>query len=55
MVLEWIRANNFYLQTPTDMLTKLRDTFSLALIRLPFFDIYNTIKTVYIRKGYPDL
>jgi hypothetical protein len=55
MVLEWIRSNNFYFQVPAEMLAKFRDTFSLAIIRQPLFDIYNNLKTCYNSKIYPTL
>nr|BAJ97966.1 predicted protein [Hordeum vulgare subsp. vulgare] len=54
MVLEWIKANNFYFQITAGLLAKIRDIFILALIRMPFFDIYSTIKTTYIQKNYDD-
>jgi hypothetical protein len=37
------------------MLAKLKDTFSLALVRQPFFDIYNSLKTCYASKNYPNM
>lgn len=37
------------------MLTKVRDTFSLALVRQPLFDIYNTVKTSYVSEKYPEM
>jgi hypothetical protein len=55
MVLDWIRANNFYLSLPTEFLSKIRDTFSFALIRQPLFDIYNTIRAHYALNNYPEL
>jgi hypothetical protein len=37
------------------MLTKVRDTFSLALVRQPLFDIYNSLKTSYASENYPEM
>jgi hypothetical protein len=55
MVLEWVKANNYFFQLPAKMLTKIRDTFCLALVRQPLFDIYNSLKTRYASENYPEM
>lgn len=55
MVLEWIKANNYFWQLPAEMLTKIRNTFCLALARQPLYDIYITLKTSYASENYPEM
>lgn len=50
-----MRTNTFFLRIPSEFLSKMRDTFSLALVRQPLFDIYNTIRAQYALNSYPEI
>lgn len=50
-----MRTNSFFIRIPSEFLSKMKDTFSLALVRQPLFDIYNTIRAQYAFNSYPDV